>query len=57
MTDQTRTGTYGTWYSYYLCAVGGTIKLPILSDVPGLDALQKVLSNFTLKSTAKRCSL
>jgi phospholipid/cholesterol/gamma-HCH transport system substrate-binding protein len=57
MSDQTRTGTYGTWYSYYLCTVGGTIRLPILSDVPGLDALQKVLSNFTLKSTAKRCSL
>jgi len=57
MTDQTRTGTYGTWYSYYLCAVGGTIRLPILSDIPGLDALQKALSNFTLKSTAKRCSL
>ena len=57
MTDQTRTGTYGTWYSYYLCAVGGSIKLPILSDIPGLDALQTVLSNFSLKSTAKRCSL
>jgi phospholipid/cholesterol/gamma-HCH transport system substrate-binding protein len=57
MTDQTRTGTYGTWYSYYLCAVGGNIKLPILSDIPGLDALQKALSDFSLKSTAKRCSL
>jgi phospholipid/cholesterol/gamma-HCH transport system substrate-binding protein len=57
MSDQTRTGTYGTWYSYYLCTVGGTIKLPILSEIPALDALQKALSNFTLKSTAKRCSL
>ncbi len=57
MTDQTRTGTYGSWYSYYLCRVGGSIKLPILSEVPGLDALQKALSSFSLKSKAKRCSL
>lgn len=57
MYDQTRTGTYGSWYSYYLCRVGGTIRLPILSQIPGLDALQKQLSSFSLKSTAKRCSL
>jgi len=57
MTDQTRTGTYGSWYSYYLCRVGGTIKLPVLSEIPGLDALQDALSSFSLKSTAKRCSL
>lgn len=55
MTDQTRTGTMGSWYSYYLCAVGGTIKLPVLSDVPGLAALQDALSDFSLRSTAKRC--
>ena len=28
MTDQTRTGTYGSWYSYYLCEFSGDIKLP-----------------------------
>jgi phospholipid/cholesterol/gamma-HCH transport system substrate-binding protein len=57
MTDQTRTGTYGSWYSYYLCRVGGSIKLPVLSDIPGLDALQDALSSFSPKSDAKRCSL
>jgi phospholipid/cholesterol/gamma-HCH transport system substrate-binding protein len=55
MSDQTRTGTMGSWYSYYLCAVGGTIKLPVLSDIPGLAALQDALSDFSLRSTAKRC--
>lgn len=57
MNDQTRTGTYGAWYSYYLCGVGGTIQLPILSEIPGLDRLQKALSSFSLRSTAERCSL
>lgn len=57
MSDQTRTGTYGSWYSYYLCRVGGTIKLPVLSQIPGLDLLQQKLSSFSLKSKAKRCSL
>jgi phospholipid/cholesterol/gamma-HCH transport system substrate-binding protein len=55
MTDQVRTGTMGSWYAYYLCAVGGTIRLPVLSDVPGLDALQDALSDFSMRSTAKRC--
>ena len=27
MTDQTRTGTYGSWYNYYLCEFSGDIKL------------------------------
>lgn len=55
MTDQTRTGTYGSWYNYYLCAVSGKIQLPILSDVPALNELQKALSSFKLKSNAARC--
>ena len=28
LTDQTRTGTYGSWYNYYLCDVKGSITLP-----------------------------
>ena len=28
MTDQTRTGTYGSWYSYYVCGFSGRITLP-----------------------------
>lgn len=55
MNDQVRTGTMGSWYSYYLCAVGGTIRLPVLSDVPELAELQKALTNFSLRSTADRC--
>ena len=35
MTDQTRTGTYGSWYSYYVCGFSGEIKLPEgLDDLP-----------------------
>ena len=28
MTDQTRTGTYGSWYNYYVCGFAGEISLP-----------------------------
>ena len=38
MTDQTRTGTYGSWYSYYVCGFSGQITLPgNLGDIPGLQ--------------------
>ena len=55
MNDQVRTGTMGSWYSYYLCAVGGTIRLPVLNGIPELNELQKALSDFSLRSTADRC--
>ncbi|MDN5892669.1 MAG: MCE family protein [Nocardioides sp.] len=55
MTDQTRTGTYGSWYNYYLCAVSAKIHLPLISDIPLLDEIQKQLSNFKLSSNAARC--
>ncbi|KQZ70059.1 MCE family protein [Nocardioides sp. Root151] len=55
MTDQTRTGTYGSWYNYYLCAASVRIQLPVLSDVPGLAKLQEQLGNFKIKSNAARC--
>src|SRR3712207_519 len=32
MTDQTRTGTYGSWYSYYVCGFSGQITLPPLTN-------------------------
>ncbi len=35
MTDQTRTGTYGSWYSYYLCEFSGKIELPEARGHPG----------------------
>jgi phospholipid/cholesterol/gamma-HCH transport system substrate-binding protein len=57
MTDQTRTGTYGSWYNYYLCGFKGRIQLPVLNDVPGLKALQDQLSNLSFKSSAARCQV
>ena len=55
MTDQTRTGTYGSWYSYYLCEYSGEIKLPELNNVPGIQALTRELSSIRFHSTAERC--
>lgn len=55
MTDQTRTGTYGSWYSYYLCEFSGKIELPELEGIPGIKALTKELSSIRFHSTAARC--
>jgi phospholipid/cholesterol/gamma-HCH transport system substrate-binding protein len=55
LTDQTRTGTYGSWYNYYLCDVKGSITLPVLKG-PGVKQLQKELNNLAFHSTAARCS-
>ncbi|WP_372729042.1 MCE family protein [Nocardioides sp.] len=59
MTDQTRTGTYGSWYNYYLCGFGGRITLPApsqLPGVPGVRELQKELNRIEFRSTAARCT-
>ena len=56
MTDQTRTGTYGSWYSYYLCEFSGDIRLPELDGIPGIKELTKQLSNLRFHSTAPRCN-
>jgi len=56
MTDQTRTGTYGSWYSYYLCEFSGNISLPELEGVPGVKQLTKQLSSLRFHSTAPRCN-
>jgi phospholipid/cholesterol/gamma-HCH transport system substrate-binding protein len=55
MTDQTRTGTYGSWYSYYLCEFSGEIRLPKLNDIPGVKVLTRELSSIRFHSTADRC--
>ncbi len=55
LSRQTRTGTYGSWYNYYLCDLDGSIILPDLPDVPGLAAVQASLKNMAFHSTAKRC--
>jgi phospholipid/cholesterol/gamma-HCH transport system substrate-binding protein len=55
MTDQTRTGTYGSWYSYYLCEFSGKISLPRLENIPGIKQLTRELSSIKFHSTADRC--
>jgi phospholipid/cholesterol/gamma-HCH transport system substrate-binding protein len=52
---QTRSGTYGSWYNYYLCDFSGAIILPDLPNVPGLKEIQKNLRNLAFHSTADRC--
>jgi len=57
MTDQTRTGTYGAWYSYYVCGFSGRITLPgNLGDIPGLQTVIKGLGDLNFHSTAPRCN-
>jgi phospholipid/cholesterol/gamma-HCH transport system substrate-binding protein len=55
LTDQTRTGTYGAWYNYYLCDFKGNIVLPYLQG-PGARQLDKELSSLAFHSTAARCN-
>jgi phospholipid/cholesterol/gamma-HCH transport system substrate-binding protein len=55
MTDQTRTGTYGSWYNYYLCEFSGDIRLPELEGVPGIKELTRELSDLRFHSSAPRC--
>ena len=55
LSRQTRTGTYGSWYNYYLCDFSGSIILPDLPNVPGLAQIQKNLRNMSFHSTASRC--
>ena len=58
LADQTRTGTYGSWYSYYLCGVTANIKLPDeLEEIKWLSDILYDLKNISLKSTAERCDL
>jgi phospholipid/cholesterol/gamma-HCH transport system substrate-binding protein len=57
LADQTRTGTYGSWYSYYLCGVAANIRLPEeLEQIKALSDLLYELKNISLKSTAERCN-
>lgn len=57
MTDQTRTGTYGSWYNYYLCGFSGQITLPgNLGDIPGLQQVLRGLANLNFHSSAPRCN-
>ncbi len=53
LTDQARTGSYGSWYNYYLCSAAIRITLPDIAGLP--NVLETALSNIQLKSTAPRC--
>ena len=56
--DQTRTGTYGSWYNYYICGFSGNIKLPEeIEELEELGDLAYQLKNFSFSSTAERCDL
>lgn len=57
MSDQLRTGTYGSWYNFYICGIQAHIKLPIISDLPILKDLQAALNGIAFHSTAPRCDL
>jgi phospholipid/cholesterol/gamma-HCH transport system substrate-binding protein len=57
MTDQTRTGTYGSWYSYYVCGFSGRITLPgNLGNIPGLQQVLDGIGNLNFHSSAPRCN-
>jgi len=58
MTDQTRTGTYGSWYSYYVCGFSAEITLPRIKGIPPalLNNLARMLSSLNFRSTAPRCN-
>lgn len=57
MTDQTRTGTYGSWYNYYVCGFSGRITLPLsLGNIPGVKQLMGLLNQLEFHSTAPRCN-
>ncbi len=56
--DQTRTGTYGSWYNYYICAAQVDIRLPEQLEtmgIPNIDGLRSQLRSFSFSSNAKRC--
>ncbi len=56
MTDQTRTGTYGSWYNYYICGFSGKITLPLIPSLPIVEELNEQLNDLDFHSTAPRCN-
>ena len=56
MTDQTRTGTYGSWYNYYICGFAGKITLPPITGLPIIKQLNNQLTKLNFHSNAKRCN-
>ncbi|MCL2542013.1 MAG: MCE family protein [Nocardioidaceae bacterium] len=56
MSDQTRTGTYGSWYQYYICGISAEIKLPLIGDLPIVKEIQNYIGKVDFHSTAPRCN-
>lgn len=56
---QTRIGTHGSWYNYYLCDFDMKLTLPSLGaaidNSPVIKQLQGVLNSLAIYSTAERC--
>jgi phospholipid/cholesterol/gamma-HCH transport system substrate-binding protein len=55
MADQIRTGTYGSWYQYYICAASVRIDLPALGNIPIVQQIQSYISSYEFHSDAPRC--
>jgi len=55
MEDQTRTGTYGSWYQYYICGISARIRLPLIGNVPIVKTIQDYVEKIDIKSNAERC--
>ena len=55
MEDQTRTGTYGAWYQYYICGISARIVLPLVGKIPIIKTIQNYIQSINIKSNAERC--
>ncbi len=55
MSDQIRTGTYGSWYQYYVCASSVKIDFPVLPSIPIINQIEAAFSSYEFSSTAPRC--
>jgi phospholipid/cholesterol/gamma-HCH transport system substrate-binding protein len=55
MSDQIRTGTYGSWYQYYFCGFSVRIDLPALGNIPIVQQIQEYIQHYDFHSTAPRC--
>lgn len=56
LADQTRTGTYGSWYNYYVCWAKADIRLPDQLRRQGLQELADNLRDISFESNAERCN-
>ena len=55
MSDQIRTGTYGSWYQYYICGASVRIDLPVLGNIPIINQIEEMITKFEFHSEVPRC--